>query len=586
MKKIYIVMAVLATATLASCQQEKSFNDLTPVGENSVVFTISGGDTRADVSPEVRQGVLIPLETEDGSRFVLEETVTSLDALLSETRGTPAYTENLGTLYANDLSVYGDAGAFTTAATYQNMEATMYDRKDPSQGKGWRYQRNYNGDPWPASGAVGFYLNMPAEPDGVNITGRASGKFTFTYTSPTTAADQQDILFAYRSMTKEQHKGFLPNGAPVLFNHALTAVKFAIGNDLENESVSINSVTFVGLKNKGTNIVMTPVGATGDYDVKEYTDSITNYTSAATVDWSSATADPATNEITSGAYEGVTTYASGAGSFGTSKGNYPASFSAAGNKNNLGGSDGSQIFWLIPQGFTADSSVKLVINYTYAGVTGTWTLNFGKLLAGVNWKAGEIRTYTLRVNDVNVTITDQFTTAEKNNVKIKNTGNTAAFIRAAIIGQWVDDDNQPIFGFTDYVGGQPTPAVIPSWHQDFVSGTGYFGSFTSLALESRNWVKNSADGYYYYTVPVEPGEFTNALFDAYNIVADHIPEMRVGGIYKDCHLLIEVATQAVSAKNPDGTYRMDGSNYDYMGAWNEAKTLSSQASYVTTASSN
>jgi len=586
MKKIYIVMAVLTTAALASCQQEKSFND-EKLGENSVVFTISGGATRStEATPEVRQGVVIPLETEDGSKFFLEETVVNLNEIGPETKGTPAYTENLGTLYANNLSVYGDKGSFTTAATYENMEKTMYARKDEAQGEGWRYQHNYNGDPWPTDGsAVGFYLNMPASPAGItgNI-GRANGKFTFTYTSPTTAAEQQDILFAYRSMTKADHHGYLPNGAPVLFNHALTAVKFAIGNDLEKESVSINSVTFVGLKNKGTNIVMAPVGATEDDEAKEYTDNITNYTSAATVDWSSATADPANNKIASGDYKTVTTYDSGAGSFGTDKGNYPESFSAAGNKNNLGGSDGSQIFWLIPQSFTSESTVKLVVNYTYAGVDGTWTIDFGKLLAGVNWQAGELRTYTLRVNDVNVTITDQFTTAEKNNVQIKNTGNTAAFIRAAIIGQWVDDDNQPIFGFTDYVGGIPTPETIPSWHQDFVNGIGYFGSFTNLALPDRNWVKNSADGYYYYTVPVEPDKYTNALFDKYTIVTAHIPKMYVGGIYKNCHLLIEVATQAISAKNPDGSYRMDGDEYDYMGAWNEAKSLASQASYVTTAS--
>ena len=232
MKKIYIVMAVLATAALASCQQEKSFND-EKLSENSVVFTISGGATRsAEAAPEVRQGVVIPLETEDGSKFFLEETVVNLNEIGPATKGTPAYTENLGTLYANNLSVYGDKGSFTTAATYENMETSMYARKDASQGEGWRYQHNYNGDPWPTDGsAVGFYLNMPAAPTGVSITGRTGGKFTFTYTSPTTAAEQQDILFAYRSMTKEQHHGFLPNGAPVLFQHALTAVKFAIGND-------------------------------------------------------------------------------------------------------------------------------------------------------------------------------------------------------------------------------------------------------------------------------------------------------------------------------------------------------------------
>ena len=67
MKKIYIVMAVLATAALASCQQEKSFNDV-KIGENDVVFAIKGGATRsAEVALESRQGVVSPLETKSGS---------------------------------------------------------------------------------------------------------------------------------------------------------------------------------------------------------------------------------------------------------------------------------------------------------------------------------------------------------------------------------------------------------------------------------------------------------------------------------------------------------------------------------------
>ena len=103
----------------------------------------------------------------------------------------------------------------------------MYPRKDTDLGNGWRYYHNYAGDPWPSGDnegkPVGFYLNMPAAPAGVTITGHSDGKFTFTYTSPTSAKEQEDILFAYRKMTKEEHKGFLPNGAPVLFNHALTA---------------------------------------------------------------------------------------------------------------------------------------------------------------------------------------------------------------------------------------------------------------------------------------------------------------------------------------------------------------------------
>lgn len=571
MKKIYIVMAVLATAVLASCQQEKSFND-EKLGENSVVFTISGGATRsAEATPEVRQGVIIPLETEDGSKFFLEETVVNLNEIGPATKGTPAYTENLGTLYANDLSVYGDKGSFTTAATYENMETSMYARKDEAQGEGWRYQHNYNGDPWPKDGsAVGFYLNMPAAPTGVSITGRTGGKFTFTYTSPTTAAEQQDILFAYRSMTKEQHHGFLPNGAPVLFQHALTAVKFAIGNDdddISSNNIAITEVIFNGLVNTGT-CEISPSAETN------YTDNKTTYSSAGVTSWPTKSAT-ANNTISSGTYSGTVNYTSG------SNNKFGDSWYSAGNEKNLNDANGTQTFWLIPQAVSSD--VTLTIKYTFAGTPGEWTIDFGKVLAvkPVNWQAGELRTYTIKVDDVNLKIEDTVTNTVKSDVAITNTGNTAAFIRAAIVGQWLDHKNRPVFGFTDLLYNY---YAVDSWYQDqFVNTTaGTHGTFTDLAgYKGANNPLNKwylcDDGFYYYSDPVDPGKIigtapsgaTNAsdylgnpLFTKYEIGT--APSVTISGVNTNIHFSLEIATQAVTAK------KLDGSTYTWQEAWENA----------------
>ena len=580
-------MAVIATAALASCQQEKSFNNLPPVDENSVVFTIQGGaGTRsADVVPEARQGVLIPLETEDGSRFVLEETVTSLDALLSETRGTPAYTENLGTLYANNLSVYAAEGNFGTA-TYENVESSLYPRKDESQGDGWRYHHKYNGNPWPESGAVGFYLNMPAEPDSVKITGRTGGKFTFTYTSLEKAADQQDILFAYRSMTKDEHKGFLPNGAPVLFNHALTAVKFAIGNtdtDISTNGIQITKITFKNLVNKGT-CDITPVSE------DNYRDNPTNYSSASAALWRDTTAVKG-NTITSDTYSGTINYTSGENN------KFGASWYSAGNNKNLNDADATQTFWLIPQTFTANSSVTLVIEYTFADKSDSWEIDFGKALAGVNWKAGDLRTYTIKVDEVNVKIEDTVTiSAEqtkvvtddtgkshtiyggtKNGIKITNTGNTDAFIRVALTGQWVDGNGAPVFSFTDFTVPDPAGYVIKkiaSWYDDqFGEGEGVFGVFDGLVGYTKNnktgagntgWVKG-ADGYYYYTEIVRVGQQTGTpVFNSYTVTLDNVPKIQVAGEMQDVHFVMDIATQAISAKN------LDTSDNTWKNAWGKA----------------
>ena len=577
MKKIYIAMAVLATAVLASCQQEKSFND-EKIGENDVVFAIKGGATRsAEVAPAARQGVIIPIETESGSQFFLEETVTSLDEIAA-TRGTPAYTENLGTLYANDLSVWGNKGSFTTAATYENMENSTYPRKDADLGDGWRYRHVYAGDPWPDD-SVGFYLNMPAAPTGVTITGRDGGKFTFTYTSPTKAKEQQDILFAYRQMTKEQHKGFLPNGAPVLFNHALTAVKFAVGN-VEGEKVVINEVIFNNLVDGGT-CEITPASE------DNYKDNKTNYSSAGVTEWTNPSVSH--TPITSEAYDGTVTYNASDKKFGDS-------WYSAGNEDNLNDADGTQTFWLVPQAFDANSAVTLTIKYTVnEGPEEEWTIDFGKALGekSVNWQAGELRTYTIRVDDVNVKIEDTVTiTADqqgtitdtdgdehpiyggtKSGIVITNTGNTDAFIRVAITGQWVDVNGAPVFSFTDYT----VPDIIQeidSWYDDqFGAGTGKFGVFDGLVGYTKNgktgagnegWVKGK-DGYYYYTTKVAPGATTGtAPFTSYTVTLANVPKIRVAGEVQEVHFVMEVSTQAISAKT------LTGGDYNWYDAWKNA----------------
>lgn len=576
MKKIYIVMAVIATAALVSCEREKSFNDEN-LGENSVVFAIKSGSTRsAQVVSEAQQGIVIPLETENGSQFILEETVTSLDQFSPATKGAPAYTENLGTLYANDLNVWGDAGSFGTDATYVNKENELYPRKDTDLGSGWRYHHAYNGDPWPSEdGDVGFYLNMPAAPTGVSITGHTGGKFTFTYTSPSTAEEQQDILFAYRVTNKAEYlEDFHPNGIPVLFNHALTAVKFAIGN-VDDDKVEITEVIFENLIDKGT-CTVTPASE------DNYKDDESTYSSATAVSWASTSSSG--NDISSGTYGAPVDYTSG---------EFGASWYTAGNSKNLNKADGSQTFWLVPQTFDPSSTVQLKIKYTVNGDEDEWTIDFGKALAGVEWKAGQLRTYTIKVDDVNVKIEDSTTIGQgqtdtykddhedvhtiyggtKNGIVITNTGNTDAFIRVAITGQWVDDQGAPVFSFTDYTV-EDIIQEIDSWYNDqFGTGTGKFGVFDGLVGYTKNgkngqgnagWVKGN-DGYYYYTTKVAPNATTaTAPFTSYTVTLANVPRIKVAGALQEVHFVMEISTQAISAKT------LTGGDYDWYVAWQNA----------------
>lgn len=575
MKKVYVALAILTTALLVSCEREQSFDDLTPIGENGIAFAINGAETRSgETAIPTQKGAIISLE----KSLFLEETIMDLNPTPA-TKGTPAYTANVGVLYKT-MFVHAVGGEFGDA-TFDVMD--MYEHigtpNDPNapkdegkeNGNGWRYHHNFDANPWPGDNDVEFYLSMPAEISGIDDGPTYDGgTISFTYSSAelTTAADQQDILFSYTKLKKSVHDGYLPYGAPVLMYHALTGVKFAIENYSSEEKISIKEVSFKGLSD------------TGDCTI----------TSAGVVTWDPGS--PSNIEYKSGTFEGSPVDFD-SGSF-KNNGDYPESFSAAGNKNNLNDEDATQTFWFVPQ--VVPVNATLTIKYTYGSDTvKEGKIPFGQVLNGVEWKAGQLRTYTIRVDDVNVMIEDEvdmkdatyesvtddhgntfdalsYRGSKKENVVITNTGNTDAYIRAAIIGQWLDEDGNPVFGFTDYT--TQDVSLVSSWYEDqFVlpaSQGRKHGKFEGLvgydSDYSGDWILGS-DGYYYYPNIVKAGESIpedDPLFTSYTVLAP--PAVKVAGGVKNVYFQLEIATQAISAK------KIDGSTWaTYSAAWANAK---------------
>ena len=233
MKKIYIALAIMAAAALTSCRvEEPSFNGA-EVGENAVVFGINKV-TGTKASDRVVSYATLPGRVSAGKQsFILEETVERLDGTpVASTKGTPAYTENVGSLYGDKLGVYSPTASFGDA-TYEVIS------KD--DGAGWRYHHNYAASPWPDDDTeVDFYFRMPTDMSGVDgdfAYAKTDGKQTisFSYTTPETASEQQDILFGARSASKADYLASLPSGVPVLLQHALTGVKFRIVNNDDME---------------------------------------------------------------------------------------------------------------------------------------------------------------------------------------------------------------------------------------------------------------------------------------------------------------------------------------------------------------
>ena len=598
MKKIYIAMAVLAAAALTSCMREQSFNDV-KIGKNDIVFSLQGNaSTRATDGVSVaKQGVILEFETsEDGQKLLLEETVQDLNYVSPATKGTPAYTENVGALYEN-MGVVIRNGATELLNT-----SGFYAMDDEMVGGGWRYQGEFSGWPENEKLPLDFYLRMPTDTAGLGFKALTYAKtgnnlnFTFTYTSPETASAQKDIIFAARQLSKSEHDTKLPNGAPVLFNHALTAVKFAIANYDEDKKITIKSVSFKGLVGTA-DCRVTP--AVED----NYRDNKTNFSSgsATVVKWTIPENPDRSKTYSSGTFgapvqfeKKTTTTDEETGEETTTggkfakNGEYPDSFTEGNaGKDNLNDADASQTFWFIPQTMTDD--VELTIVYTFGDdEERTGVLEFGKAVnenskaTPVVWKAGQIRTYTIRVDEVNVMIEDKVTItdstevavsgtteklvsyagATKSDVKIKNTGNTDVYIRAALIGQWLDaESGDPVFGYTDFTSGEFVS--VDSWYQDqFVNKTYRQGSFTGLP--GTNWTLED-DGYYYYEDYIAPGAYVpNNLFTTYTVGT--APGAAVAGRVMQIYFRLEIATQAISAKKSDGTY------YTREQAWAKANT--------------
>jgi hypothetical protein len=122
------------------------------------------------------------------------------------------------------------------------------------------------------------------------------------------------------------------------------------------------------------------------------------------------------------------------------------------------------------------------------------------------------------VEDVNGTTTS--------NVRVENTGDISAYIRATYVAMWIADDGS-VWG------------VAPKEGVDY-----------TLNLGSAIWQLGS-DGFFYYAYPVASGELTEALIDSINVLGE-APEGHT--------LVIHVAATAVQSEPSTAVEDLWGAN--------------------------
>ena len=548
MKKIsrtFIPALALILAVLTSCEPDSVSGGRLSSGK-PFTFTIGNGSVSStrgmESRPEVpASSLLCTLESaeEDGDAPTLSitQTVSSLDdewlltadaeGETSLTRGTPVFTENLGTFAATTY----DALTSTTGTTvyndvWSNMKDAEFTRGTDKKANVWSHEYT-NNERWPeGNGNLTFFMRYPVTATNTtNLSGleyaRVNGKNVInlaSYSTPgaantTTAAETQtDIVFATATLNEKSDS---PYG--ILFYHPFCGVKFKIGN--LPAGVAITGVSLSGVYAKGDCVITPYYGNTAAYDKdnsnKKDDNTVQGSKSMDCVAWSNfgpETGSTFGQTFTSSDYNPT---------LDTSK--FPSDFADAGtntkpNQNQLNTTTLSKTFNLIPQTFTDSHKLTMTISLTYNGVA----MQRSTELTTVTWLAGSLYTYTISATDeIDVTVTDEVNGNVKSNVVITNTGNMPEYIRAAIVGCWCDDDGN----------------IVAPWSASQ-------GTFDGLA-NSTYWHTGS-DGYYYYKDPVPAGAATpTALFTTYT--APDAPE-------EGAHLEITITAQAVIAdKNVAGT---------------------------------
>lgn len=527
----------MAAAALTSCNREPAaVLPAEELGPNTLAFTLQD-------APSLKSGDLISTRTltmgkaASGETVYLQEKVTMLEGLyrVPATKAALATKENVGSLYgAFDAMIYDESGSplefdSKTGGPFQFAHET-------SHGK-WAH--SFGSNPLDSKSPLSFIMAMPT-PEGFGLN--SDGKIEFSYTTPPDVTDQVDLLIAGVELSKET---YIPaSGFSVTFQHALTGVKFAMGNIANGTKIS--AVTIKGLVSGGSAV------AEADGTGAEWTpgESTADYT-----------------------MEGLDSYYTDDSSVG----------------DDLNDEAFSNTFWFVPQTLPDNAEIEVTFSIG-GGEEKTLRVKLNEALGEtVTWAAGELHTFTLNPMFVDVDITDEMNTAKtvKYNAAITNTGNIIQYVRVNLIGNWVGKLTQDS-GFVTIMNGFPTQTgatvtdetdtegqVLPWNDKDEPKAheVRRYGEFVGLPAKNQtvnNWIRR--DKYYYYMIAIEPGAtIQDELFNSYTIEKSAIPDFWIADAWgnrklaKEVHLEMDVIVQAVSALDENGN-----PYDDYKAAWQAA----------------
>ena len=254
-----IGISFIALAALSACTDETENGGRTLPGDRSLSFTVGtkganswkpANGTRATSASATQE--LDPIEMEgkvNGETVYLTAEVTDGfpgDNNRPMTRGTQVTDTNKKTLMKTfGVSAYTDKDG--TPDYMYNETATL----DDNDGY-WYPQEKYY---WPTGKQLSFYAWYPTAADGLTLTDNPNGGAPgVNSTVPGALAKQVDLMSA-KAIEKDDPTSTTDGYATtdLEFSHALSAVRFVLGNDLP--SCTIKSITLKNIRYSGTYVL-------------------------------------------------------------------------------------------------------------------------------------------------------------------------------------------------------------------------------------------------------------------------------------------------------------------------------------------
>ena len=134
--------------------------------------------------------------------------------------------------------------------------------------------------------------------------------------------------------------------------------------------------------------------------------------------------------------------------------------------------------------------------------------------------ASDEKTNTFTPAQISCDVIEDFDGTVKRNAAVKNTGETDAYIRAAVNVTWMKDEN---------ASEQTVTAKVPQ--ADF--------DYEMFFYIDTGWIKG-ADGYWYYQTPVAPGAVTEAFIrECRQLEGANVPQ--------GYHLSVEIVASAIQS---------------------------------------